>query len=240
MTMEEAENAVVTKTTSGILILSEDSSIAQKTQISIQHMINRARSACIQCSYCTQMCPRHLIGHPLQPHKIMRKLAMSGDVTKILNDKDIQNAAICCECGICEEYACPMGLQPKRVNQMFKGALREAGIRYTREETVYTADKDREGRKIPASRVAARVGVLPWYDLKIDTCIEGEPEQVEIPVSMHIGAPSEPVVREGDTVAEGQLIAKIPEGAMGANIHASISGKVVSVGKRIIIERTGR
>jgi Na+-translocating ferredoxin:NAD+ oxidoreductase RnfC subunit len=57
---------------------------------------------------------------------------------------------------------------------------------------------------------------------------------------MHIGAPSVPVVQAGDTVAEGQLIAKIPEGAMGANIHASISGKVVSVGERIIIERTGR
>ncbi len=240
MTMEEAENAVVTKTTSGILILPEDGSIARKTEISLQHMFNRARSACIQCSYCTQMCPRHLIGHPLQPHKIMRKLSMSNDVTKILDDKDVRNAAICCECGICEEYACPMGLQPKRVNQVLKGALREAGIRYTREEAVYTADKNREGRKIPAGRVAARVGVLPWYDLKIDTCIEGEPARVEIPVSMHIGAPSEPVVKAGDAVTEGQLIARIPEKAMGANIHASISGKVVSVDKRIIIERTGR
>ena len=153
MTMEEAKTAVVTKTTSGILILPEDSSIARKTQISLQHMLNRARSACIQCSYCTQMCPRHLIGHPLQPHKIMRKLSMSGDMKKILNDKDVRNAAICCECGICEEYACPMGLQPKRVNQVLKGALREAGIRYTREETVYTADRNREGRKIPAGRV---------------------------------------------------------------------------------------
>ncbi|WP_418750963.1 4Fe-4S dicluster domain-containing protein [Frisingicoccus sp.] len=240
MTMEEAKTAVVTKTTSGILILPGDGSIAQKTQISLQHMLNRARSACIQCSYCTQMCPRHLIGHPLQPHKIMRKLAMSGDVTKILNDKDVRNAAICCECGICEEYACPMGLQPKRVNQVLKGALREAGIRYSRETDVYKVDPNREGRKIPAGRVAARVGVMPWYDLKIDTCVEGTPDRVEIPVSMHIGAPSEAVVKTGDMVTEGQLIARIPEGAMGANIHASISGKVVSVGKRIIIERTGR
>ena len=133
-----------------------------------------------------------------------------------------------------------MGLQPKRVNQVLKGALREAGIRYTRDEAEYKADRNREGRKIPAGRVAARVGVLSWYDLKIDSCEEGAPERVEIPVSMHIGAPSEPVVKVGDTVTEGQLIARIPEGAMGANIHASISGKVVSVEGRIIIERTGR
>jgi Na+-translocating ferredoxin:NAD+ oxidoreductase RnfC subunit len=240
MTMEEAKNAVVTKTTSGILILPEDGYIASKEQISIQHMLNRARSACIQCSFCTQMCPRHLIGHPLSPHKIMRKLSVSKEVAGILDDRDIQNAALCCECGICEEYACPMGLQPKRVNQVIKGALRESGIRYQKEDRVYKADKDREGRKIPASRVAARVGVLPWYDLNIDTCLETVPDRVEIPVSMHIGAPSVPVVQAGDMVAEGQLIAKIPEGAMGANIHASISGKVVSVGERIIIERTGR
>ena len=83
------------------------------------------------------------------------------------------------------------------------------------------------------------MGVLAWYDLKIDTLKETVPERVEIPVSMHIGAPAEPIVQAGDRVQVGQQIAKIPEGAMGANIHASISGKVVSVGQRIIIERAG-
>lgn len=79
-----------------------------------------------------------------------------------------------------------------------------------------------------------------WYDLKIDTLKRRNAgTRVEIPVSMHIGAPSEPVVQAGDRVQAGQLIAKIPEGAMGANIHASISGRVVSVGQRIIIERAG-
>lgn len=239
MTMEEAKNAVVTKTTSGILVLPEDCAIARKNRISLQHMFNRARSACIQCRYCTDMCPRHLLGHPLKPNLIMRKLAMAGDVSKILDDRDIQDAALCCECGVCEDFACPMGLQPKRVNQVIKGALREAGIRYTREENSWTADKNRDGRKIPAGRVASRVGVLAWYDLKIDTLKETVPERVEIPVSMHIGAPAEPIVQAGDRVQAGQQIAKIPEGAMGANIHASISGKVVSVGQRIIIERAG-
>ena len=240
MTMEEAKTAVVTKTTSAIIVLPEDGQIANKNQISIQHMLNRARSACIQCSYCTQMCPRHLIGHPLQPHKIMRKLGMKDKMGYDLSDFDIRQAAICCECGICEEYACPMGLQPKRVNQMLKGMLREANIRYEKDtEHTYLADKNREGRKIPASRVAARVGVSKWYDLKIDTCIEGMPKFVEIPVSMHIGAPSIPVVHEGERVLCGQLIAKIPDGAMGANIHASITGKVTAVGKRIRIEREG-
>ena len=58
---------------------------------------------------------------------------------------------------------------------------------------------------------------------------EDQPEKVMIPLKMHIGAPPVPVVKEGDRVKAGQLIAKCPDGALGSAIHASISGKVVSV-----------
>ena len=61
------------------------------------------------------------------------------------------------------------------------------------------------------------------------------PDVVVIPMSQHIGAPSVPVVKEGDHVNVGDLIAETPEGAMGAVIHASISGRVESVGNRIVI-----
>jgi len=60
-------------------------------------------------------------------------------------------------------------------------------------------------------------------------------DTVRIIMSMHIGAPSVPVVKEGDHVNVGDLIAETPEGAMGALIHASISGRVESVGNRIVI-----
>lgn len=52
-------------------------------------------------------------------------------------------------------------------------------------------------------------------------------EAIFIPLSMHIGKPSKPVVKEGDKVARGQCIAE-PEG-LGARIHASVSGCVKSV-----------
>ena len=42
--------------------------------------------------------------------------------------------------------------------------------------------------------------------------IEDQPEKVTIPLKMHIGAPSVPVVKEGDWVKAGQLIAKCPDG----------------------------
>jgi Na+-translocating ferredoxin:NAD+ oxidoreductase RnfC subunit len=52
---------------------------------------------------------------------------------------------------------------------------------------------------------------------------------------MHTGAPAEAVVREGDRVRAGELIAASQQGKLGANIHASISGRVASVGDRITI-----
>ena len=49
---------------------------------------------------------------------------------------------------------------------------------------------------------------------------------VRIPLKMHIGAPAVPVVKTGDVVSVGDLIAEIKEGALGARVHASIAGKV--------------
>ncbi|SDL63339.1 electron transport complex subunit RsxC [Halarsenatibacter silvermanii] len=49
------------------------------------------------------------------------------------------------------------------------------------------------------------------------------PELVTIPLQMHIGAPCEPVVSEGEEVQRGQVIARNDE-ALSALIHASISG----------------
>ena len=71
------------------------------------------------------------------------------------------------------------------------------------------------------------------------------PSTVTIPVSMHIGRPAKPVVKAGDRVYVGTLIAE-QEGAVCAPIHASVSGTVKkiddtllfngSVAKAIIIE----
>ncbi len=55
------------------------------------------------------------------------------------------------------------------------------------------------------------------------------PETVVIPMQMHIGAPCEPVVKPGDTVAVGQLIGDTDK-FVSAPIHASVSGTVKAVG----------
>ena len=54
------------------------------------------------------------------------------------------------------------------------------------------------------------------------------PAHVIIPMSMHIGAPAEPVVKKGDTVMVGTLIGKAG-GFVSANIYSSVSGTVQGV-----------
>ena len=248
MSWEAAMNASVTKTTSGILVLPEDGAIDRRRKTQLNHMLNRAKSACIQCTFCTQLCPRHMLGHPLQPHRIMRKMAMNmphqdnHEMTKdhwslreLREDKDIRQAAICSECGVCEVYACPMGLQPRVVNSLIKGELAQAGIRYSREGDTWEADANRPYRKVPTKRIAARAGVGAYYHIDGHTYKEETASKVVLPLKMNIGVPAEPVISDGAHVEKGQLIAACPEGKLGANLHASISGTAHLTGNAITI-----
>ncbi|MHC6179475.1 electron transport complex subunit RsxC [Clostridium sp. JNZ X4-2] len=75
------------------------------------------------------------------------------------------------------------------------------------------------------------------------------PDKVYIPVRQHIGAPTSPIVKKGDEVKKGQLIAK-SDAFVSANVHSSVSGKVVDVAEyphpsfgkclSIVIENDGK
>jgi electron transport complex protein RnfC len=62
------------------------------------------------------------------------------------------------------------------------------------------------------------------------------PKRVFIPVSQHLGAPATVVVKRGDEIKTGQLIAK-SSGFISANIHSSVSGKVFKIDN--VMDQTG-
>lgn len=74
------------------------------------------------------------------------------------------------------------------------------------------------------------------------------PETVSIPIAQHIGAPAKAVVKKGDMVKVGDVIAE-SGGFVSTNIHASVSGKVLKIDQVVdasgykkpcvIIERDG-
>ena len=63
------------------------------------------------------------------------------------------------------------------------------------------------------------------------------PESVCIPMDMHIGAPSKPLVKKGDHVLLGQMIAE-PVGGIGIPVHASVAGEVTEVAVKQMLGRS--
>jgi Na+-translocating ferredoxin:NAD+ oxidoreductase RnfC subunit len=147
----------------------------------------------------------------------------------------LKMALTCSECGVCEQYACPMGLSPRRVNAIIKQELAKNGIKPNNAPENQQKHILREQRQIPIKRLISRLG-LTRYDRSAPLVERESPVQyVRIKLHQHVGAPSTPVVQVGQKVKKGDLIAIIPEKALGANIHASISGVVSEVSDSIAI-----
>lgn len=226
---KKIDEGVVTKTTGNLLILPRDHYLIRRSNASLQSIMRTAKSACIQCRMCTDLCPRYLIGHKIRPNHIMRNIWREGMVENHEEyDRIFGEAANCCDCGVCEMFACPMGLSPRKVNGYVKQQLRAKNIqpdRNQKPEALSCVDT----HKTPTGRLVARLQLEKYYGLHATKCYELEPEEVFIPFSQHIGKPAAPVVAEGDFVHRGDLIAQADENGLSANIHASVSGIVTEI-----------
>ena len=222
----------VTKKNKGFVILKKDHYLVRKKSVSFDQARRVNRSSCEQCRMCTDMCPRYLLGHEIQPHKMMN--ALNYALTDIEGQKTAQ---LCCQCNLCELFSCPAGLYPKFANVYFKGKLAEQNIRYKPKKSEFTARKSRGYRLLPSKRLIARLGLSNFDKPAPMTAVEVKPEMVHISTRQHVGAPAIPVVSVGDHVELGQQIGKIPEGSLGATIHSSISGSVVEIETDFIVIR---
>ena len=221
--LPDAAAAVVTKTTSGLLVLSPDHNVVVRKVMDPARVRQITNTVCCQCSRCTDLCPRHLLGHSLHPNRLMRVFAGQD-----LESEAAREALLCSECGLCEKFACPMLVSPREVNAQIKRELMKAGIRWTSSGKAPVSNPFREERRVPTSRLVERLN-LTAYDTHPGYAGEFVPEKVRIPLRQHIGAPAVCVVAEGAAVKRGDLIGEIPENAMGARVHASIDGVVESV-----------
>jgi Na+-translocating ferredoxin:NAD+ oxidoreductase RnfC subunit len=225
--VDNIESETVIKTTSLILVLPEDHILVQRRIQPINTTLKLAKSVCCQCTTCSELCPRGLIGHPLEPHKIMRTIAYNlSDVPE-----NVISANLCSECGLCSMYSCPMGLIPHRVNIDIKQALMANKFQFKRMYDDYEVDIDvREDRKVPTSRLIGRLDLQKYYNIQPEYLKKAIlPDTVKISLCQHIGVPSIPAVKVGARIKKGELIADIPENKLGAKIHSSIDGKIVAI-----------
>lgn len=219
----------VTKTTNAVIVLPETHQIVQKKNSNSSIDLKRASSSCCQCETCTSLCPRHALGHPIQPHLFMRA-AINRDFR---TTDTFLNTMFCSSCGVCEMFACPQGLSPRSLIAEYKMGLKAAGAIAPPKVNTEPVKESRQYRKVPENRLEARLG-LSKYDKPAplhDTV--AVMDTVSIPMSQHIGAPTTPIVEVGDMVKRGDIVGEAGKG-LSVNIHASISGKVVAVTKNLV------
>ena len=151
----------VTKTTAGLLVFPNDHVLIQKYRImASEKRVNQiGKAACDQCTICTELCPRYLLGHPIQPHKAMRSLVFHQEGA---GEREIQTHALyCCQCNLCSFVSCPEGLFPSQVcinnraealaNKMqYKGTLENEPhpLGTLSQDTIQTAETDAESGSV--------------------------------------------------------------------------------------------
>jgi Na+-translocating ferredoxin:NAD+ oxidoreductase RnfC subunit len=233
--IERDLNMPVAKTIGGLIILPADHYLIKRKSQSQETYTRIGHGQCDQCSLCTELCPRYIMGYPIEPHKVMRTLLMTGEA----KERGSLWAQHCCECNVCSLIACPESLDPKNICVDSKKLLREKNLTFTPEE-LDRAFRDvhpaRHGREIPIATLYQKLGLKMYDRYAHFTKLNFTPEQVTIPLNSHIGKPAEPNVKIGDRVKKGDRIGAVKADALGCPVHASIDGivkDITSAGIRI-------
>jgi Na+-translocating ferredoxin:NAD+ oxidoreductase RnfC subunit len=217
-------DAVVTKTTAGLIVLPRDHYLIERRGRPEREMSRIGKSACDQCSYCTEFCPRYLLGYEVMPHKVMRSLGFT--LTGSANWS--QWAQLCCSCGLCTLYACPEDLFPREACDKGKADQRAAGVKFIQRKPPEVHPM-KEARRVPLAMLRRRLKVEE-YEAETPFRDTGfSPSRVRIPLLQHAGKPARAVVAPGDRVEKGSPIGCVQAADLGANIHASIAGTVRTV-----------
>ena len=227
-----SEYQPVTKTTNAVIVLPKNHPLVLKKTGNFAVSVKRAASSCCQCQTCTDLCPRHALGHPIEPHMFMRSAA-NRDYSKL---EPYLNTYFCSSCGLCELFSCPQGLSPRTMMAEYKAGLRKEGVKPPVVEAS-PVKASREYRKVPEERLMARLG-LSRYDVDAPLSDNAmETKEVKIMLSQHIGAPAVAVVKKGQQVQAGEMIAKANDG-LSVAIHASVAGTVKEVSEKYILIST--
>ncbi len=232
--LEDNKQALVDKTTGGVIVLPSDHVVVRRRRQDWKQIVRIGRSACDQCSFCTELCPRWLLGHPIEPHRAMRSLEFN-----LVGEANVAGTQFCCECNLCSLYSCPEDLDPKNVCTQNK--RRRIAEKQRWEDPPFSPQRPEmhmANRKAPMPRLIAKLGlhrfrnVGPLRDELLPAA------KVGIKLKQHVGVRCAPLVKVGDRVGKGQMLGRPPVGngkpALGAAVHASIDGVVTAIENGVI------
>ena len=227
----------VTRISSGVVVVPSTSRLAVRKSQPEPAFRRFGKSACDQCCLCTEMCPRYLLGYPIQPHLVMRSLLTTGELSETLTHW----AQVCCDCNICSLWACPEELDPRNVCVVTKRALKERNKWLPPEqlqELVRDVHPLKAYRGVPTGRLTRRLGLGHYTASAPFRTDVPEPVTATIPLKQHIGLAAIPVVAQGAEVKAGDVVAEEVGSQLSVPIHASLTGIVRSVGDTIVVHRS--
>jgi Na+-translocating ferredoxin:NAD+ oxidoreductase RnfC subunit len=223
----------ITKTATGVVILPRNHHVMERKLKPNKVQAKIGKSACDQCRYCTEYCPRFLLGYAVEPHQVMRSLAFTATGADYYN----QWASLCCSCGLCTLFACPEELYPKEACDDAKAEMRRANVKWTGPTTV-KVHAMYDGRHVPIKTLTRRLHV-EQYDLPAPYRPESvSSDRLFLPLKQSAGTACLPKVKAGERVTAGQLIGEPAPNALGACLHAPIAARVREVtDQQIVLER---
>ncbi|MEW6193808.1 MAG: 4Fe-4S dicluster domain-containing protein [Bacteroidota bacterium] len=232
-TLEKDLNQVVSKRTGALIVLPSDHHcVTMYNRFATEHDTDRiAKAGCDQCTFCTELCPRYLLGQPVRPETAMRNRMFTREDQPMIFAGNFS----CCECNLCTMYSCPEGLDPKGATVIEKRLARQQNLKWNNNEISVHPMYDY--RKVSSRQLKQRLDVLKFQDEGPLSNLVFNPEQVRVPLNQHLGSPAIPIVRECQFVNKHDLIGKA-DGKISSNIHASIDGVVRNISEsEIVIKR---
>lgn len=228
----DIENDVVTKTTKGLLVFPKTHSIIQRKKRPMSMTLKRASAACCNCTMCSDMCPRNLLGYDINVHKTVRA-ASHGEVN---DSESFLQAALCCGCGVCTVIGCQQMLDPQAISMEIKGSLAKHGLRRQNNKAPEKVRDERASRLVSSSVLIDRLGIRKYVKSHVERRnVAFNPDKVYIELKQHVGKPATATVKPGDNVTVGQVVAQTAYEDLGTTMHSSINGKVSAVTDRFVI-----
>jgi biotin carboxyl carrier protein len=130
-------------------------------------------------------------------------------------------------------YACPEDLYPKEACDQGKTDQRAAGLKFVQKKPVEVHPM-KEYRRVPLAQLRKRLHIEEYERETPYEAVKFEPVAVRIKLKQHAGQTAAAVVAEGDEVKKGQVVGRVEEGKLGADVHASIGGKVRRVTAEVV------
>jgi Na+-translocating ferredoxin:NAD+ oxidoreductase RnfC subunit len=237
--LEDDHQTPVDKTTGAVIVLPDDHTVIRRYRRQWNAMVRIGRSACDQCSFCTELCPRYLLGHPIEPHRAMRSLQFN-----LVGEPNVRGTAFCCECNLCSLWSCPEDLDPKSVCSQNKRRILTEGPKWASPPyNPHRAAIHMANRRAPIRKLMARLGLTSFHNVGPLMATPVRTVRVGIKLKQHVGPPCEPCVKAGQKVKAGEPVGRpgVKDGkpALGAAVHASIDGVVTGIADGVVwIERT--